>query len=179
MIQKVPAAVFKQIEHLFKTGVSAVVGVWHFRVIMVGAELTKQADFGFELACRIEDLQILQVLQIHDQAGEVVVPAGGGGGHARIRQVAGVPATRTCGVDVNLVLKTRFIDQPAHDTLRCGRAADVAHADKKQAEGWGHDAIEFEGESPAPAETQGRPEGVDAWVDVVAAAIGDVLKAGS
>jgi hypothetical protein len=34
---------------------------------MVGAELTKQADFGFELACRIEDLQILQVLLIHDE----------------------------------------------------------------------------------------------------------------
>jgi hypothetical protein len=49
MAQNAPAAVFEKIEHEFKALLAAVVGIRHLGLLVVGAELAEQSDFGAEL----------------------------------------------------------------------------------------------------------------------------------
>lgn len=150
MIQQPGAGILQEVKHMLKAFLSAVVGVGYFTSFVPRAELTEEADPGRMKPGGIQGEQVGLVLPVHGkhevefsqvrgsdlpgQMREVEASPCGGLSHARVGALAFVPSSGARRVDFDAVTEPAFLHQTTHDAFSGRRAADVAEADKEQAE---------------------------------------------
>ena len=147
MCEQARSALLHQIEHALEIRALAVVRIRHF----TGARLRRKVEEQRQACARLHRRhcpQGLQVRAIHrqyeielveifglngtcPQVRQIVSPLLSRRACARIRRIANVVVGSACGVDSRHRMHVLPRKQSAEHTLGCGRATDIAEADKQ------------------------------------------------
>ncbi len=155
-LQQPRAGIFHQVGDFLKPASASIVGVGDPRGLVLQAKLHQKADFPGVLAGGIQRADIGEVFFVGDQDEVEPLQIGGSdppraafdfvaagfqdGGHPGVGRIAGVVADGAGGVDLDAAGQSGVVCELAENDLRGGRTADVAHANEKDPERFGHGA---------------------------------------
>lgn len=150
MFQESVAAIFDEVGHQLKAISTAVVGIGYFALFMLRTELAERSDLGTVVAIAGHRENFLPIEVVHgDDEIELIevdlddLTRGArnwdasllqGFAHAAIRGISGMGVDGAGGVAVDLIRQGAFAEEMPEDILTGRRTADVAPADKENAE---------------------------------------------